>query len=102
MNISSSRLEEVLPILHTLHLMGGELESFRGLEKQHNGRTKAKLANLRGEIRTFLIFELIYLREEEVTCSPGDSLRGGASLLEGNLYLKEVFKKVSLLGFPPN
>ena len=42
-----TRLEEALPILDGLHLLGGELESLGGLEDQHNRRTKAKLANLR-------------------------------------------------------
>ena len=41
-----TRLEEVLPILDSLHLLGGELEPLGGLEDQHNRRTKAKLANL--------------------------------------------------------
>ena len=53
----------MLPILDTLHLKGGELESLWGLENQHNRRTKAKLANLRGETRTYLIFEYKLLSE---------------------------------------
>ena len=44
-----TRLEEVLPILDSLHLFSGELETLGGLEDQHNGRAKAKLANLREE-----------------------------------------------------
>ena len=43
---TQTRLEEVLPILDSLHLLGGELEPLGGLEDQHNRRTKAKLANL--------------------------------------------------------
>ena len=43
---TQTRLEEVLPILDSLHLLGGELEALGGLEDQHNRRTKAKLANL--------------------------------------------------------
>ena len=44
-----TRLEEVLPILDSLHLFSGELEPLGGLEDQHNGRAKAKLANLMEE-----------------------------------------------------
>ena len=44
-----TRLEEVLPILDSLHLFGGELEPLGGLEDQHNRRTKAKLTNLMKE-----------------------------------------------------
>ena len=50
-----TRLEEVLPILDSLHLLGGELEPLGGLEDQHNRRTKSKLANLMK--KTFSIIE---------------------------------------------
>ena len=89
--LAVSELEEVLSILDRFHLPRRELESLGGLKDEDNGRTKAKLANLRQK-RLHLKHSWSWW-EEESTCSPGESLRGGASLLKGHLYSKEVVKK---------